>query len=54
MLKRIGVFFLPLMALVGYYVYREESAWTCPKCAYENTRPYPRYSCQNCSWPYDD
>lgn len=37
----------------GYYVEKQEQTWVCPKCTYLNKRPYPRYSCLNCGWPYD-
>lgn len=28
--------------------------WTCPKCAHKNKRPYPRYKCSLCAFPFDD
>lgn len=37
----------------GYYVAKEDQNWICPKCTFLNKRPYPRYPCLNCGWPYD-
>lgn len=38
----------------GYYVSNQDQTWVCPKCSYLNHRPYPRYPCANCRFPYDD
>ncbi len=37
----------------GYYLNKGDESWICPHCGHRNTRPYPRYSCERCDWPYD-
>jgi hypothetical protein len=51
-LVRVGTDILRLDSF-GYYVSKEDQTWICPKCSFLNKRPYPRYSCSNCGWPYD-